>query len=344
MKKTEVTNNWGVIGHESVIHFLQRSFLHQRVSHAYLFFGPPHVGKETLARATAAVLLCHRPVGADPCGDCPSCLGIAAGTHPDMVTLSRPLDEKTGRLKKNISVEQIRELRERLSQSTFGGRWKVAIITDADSVSAEAANALLKLLEEPTARTTIIVLAQAPDAVPATIRSRCQCLPCGEVPRATLLAALRARGISHAMADELSAVAGGCPGISLTYATHPTAYQDYQAEARQLLALATRGPGERLQLINALHQELSDDERPTDAWTERLWIWTGVLRDALLLTTATPELNNLWLKNDPQLATLYQRGTVALTHSVAAAYRCHEQLQRNANVQLVMEDFCLALP
>jgi len=344
MKKTDFTGNWGVIGHEPVIHFLQQSFLHQHISHAYLFFGPPHVGKETLANALAALLFCEHPEGTEPCGVCSSCTAVAASTHPDKLTLTRLLDEKSGRPKKNISIEQVRELKERLAQSAFAGGWKVAIITAADTLSEEASNALLKLLEEPTAKTTLILLANQPDAVPTTIRSRCQLLPCAGVSRQTIGAALRARGITHEQSDELAAVADGCPGVALQYAANPASYAAYQAEARQLLDLTTRRAGERLQLIAELNQLLEDEDRPADRWAERLWIWTAVLRDALLLKTgAVDSMSNLWLKNDPRLATLYQQGIPVLVRSVHAAYQCQERLRQNANVQLTIEDFCLSL-
>lgn len=334
-----------MIGHEPVIHFLQQSFLHQHVSHAYLFFGSPHVGKETLANALAALLFCEHPKGTELCGTCPSCTAIAAGVHPDKLTLTRLLDAKTGRPKKNITIEQVRELKERLAQSAFAGGWKVAIITDADTLSEEASNALLKLLEEPTAKTTLILLANQPDAVPTTIRSRCQLLPCTGVSRQTIAAALRQCGLDHGLSDELAAVAEGCPGIALQYATDPAIYAAYQAEARQLLDLAARRAGERLQLIAELNQLLEDDDRPADHWAARLWLWTTVLRDALLLKAGVVDsVSNLWLKNDPRLATLYQQDTTVLVHSVHMAYQCQERLKQNANVQLTMEDFCLSLP
>lgn len=346
MKKTDFSSNWGVIGHEAVIHFLQQSFLHQHVSHAYLLVGPPQVGKERIAQGLTAVLLCQQPVEAEACGACTSCTALAAGVHPDVMTITRLIDAKTGQPKKNISIDQVRQLKERLAQSTFSsGRWKVAIVTDADTLSEEASNALLKVLEEPTAHTTLMLLANQPDAVPTTIRSRCQCLPCTEVPRQTLVAVLRQRGIDHSLSQELAAVAGGCPGVALKYLADPAAYAAYQVEARLLLELVQRRAGERLQFVAELHHNLADDDRPADRWAERLWVWTGVLRDALLLALGVADgQRNDWLKNDPRLATLYQPGISAITPCLQAAYRCQARLRQNANVQLTLEDFALSLP
>jgi DNA polymerase-3 subunit delta' len=138
-----------------------------RMPHALLVHEAPGTGGEWLAAWTAALVLCAARATA-PCGQCTSCRRVAALQHPDVSWL-RPQDDS-----RQIRVEQVRELCAELSLTSHGGGYKLGIITPADALNRFAANALLKTLEEPPARTLLILVATEPSRLPPTVLSRCE--------------------------------------------------------------------------------------------------------------------------------------------------------------------------
>lgn len=138
-----------------------------RVAHALLIHGSPGVGAVWLARWAAALVLCE-DLAAAPCGICRSCQRIEMRQHPDYYFIE-PIEES-----KEIRIPQVRELLTDLALTSHGNGWKVAVLSPADRLNRNAANAMLKTLEEPTPRTALILVAAQPSRLPATLRSRCQ--------------------------------------------------------------------------------------------------------------------------------------------------------------------------
>jgi DNA polymerase-3 subunit delta' len=137
-----------------------------RPAGSYLFHGPRSVGKATAAMETARRLVCEN-TGQDAAGTCPACRQLAAGTYPDLELL-KP-ESKT-----SITIEQVRLLIEHLSRRPYyQGKTRIAIVDDAHRLTLDAANALLKIIEEPPDHTIFILVAEQPEALLATIRSRC---------------------------------------------------------------------------------------------------------------------------------------------------------------------------
>lgn len=169
----------GIEGHDDVVEQFRRAIARGRLASSFLFAGPPGVGKRTFALKLAQAMLCQsRPEEElDPCGACPSCTQVAAGTHPDLVAVGKPEGKAT------IPVELLIGDREHRRQEglchdislkpNMGGR-KIAVIDDADYLNAEGANALLKTLEEPPPRSVLILIGTTPAKQLPTIRSRCQ--------------------------------------------------------------------------------------------------------------------------------------------------------------------------
>ena len=143
-----------ILGHDSVLDRFRRSIRAGRLASTFLFVGPPGIGKKLFALQLAQGLLCERrPEEAlDPCGECPSCAQVLAGTHPDVVVVKKPTDKNFIPLELLIGDKEHR-MREGLchdiSLKPYSGRRKVAVIDDADYLNQEGANALLKTLEEP---------------------------------------------------------------------------------------------------------------------------------------------------------------------------------------------------
>lgn len=157
----------------------------ERLGHALLLAGPRGVGKGHFAHGLAGYLLCE---GAQkPCGECRSCVQLAAGVHPNLLRLA-PAEDK-----RDIAIDDIRALLERVTLSSHYGQAKVVIVEPADALNASGVNALLKTIEEPPPRTHVLFVAERWCALPPTLRSRCQILRFAPPPAPQALAWLKAQ-------------------------------------------------------------------------------------------------------------------------------------------------------
>jgi len=185
----------------------------ERLPHALLVTGRPGVGKLALARQLAGMLLCgDRAPDGSPCGRCPACLQLAAGTHPDFQQVT-PDEDATA-----IKVDQVRALSEALSLCAHGQGFKVAIVSPADMLNINAANSLLKTLEEPSDNTVLVLVSDRPARLPATIRSRCQRVRIKVPERAEALDWLSGQLPDATQAETSLRLAGGAPLVALTLA------------------------------------------------------------------------------------------------------------------------------
>jgi DNA polymerase III subunit delta' len=190
-----------VFGHQKQIAILKSSLERDRVPHAYLFFGMPGIGKRTTAEIFARALNCERGI-ADACDECPSCRKMEHGNHPDVFFV-----RADGQF---IRIKDIRNMQEQTRFRPFAGGRRIFILVDADKMNAEAANALLKTLEEPSHATTLILLSSRPHSLPLTILSRCQHLRFNPLPPETVASFLRSRlSVSEEDAMLLAASSGG---------------------------------------------------------------------------------------------------------------------------------------
>lgn len=169
----------GIQGHDEVAAQFQVSLQRGRLGSTFLFVGAPGIGKRMFAIRLAQTLLCDRspPVDFAPCGACPDCQQVLAGTHPDLEQLAKPADKRFIPLDLLIGDKQHR-MREglcaRMSLRPARGRRKIAILDDADDLSIDGANCMLKTLEEPPSGSLLILIGTSPQRQLPTIRSRCQ--------------------------------------------------------------------------------------------------------------------------------------------------------------------------
>lgn len=191
---------------ESVKRALVAAVQSRALPHAYLFLGPAGVGKRATALAVAKALYCVAQEG-DSCDRCGTCQRIDRYLHPD-VHLVEPQGQA-------IKIDQVRQLQAELALQTYEGGTKVAILDDAGKLTKEAANSLLKILEEPPARTLFMLLCQTLADLPATVLSRAQILRFGTLPHAQVVALLRQQGYSQAAAELAASLSGGRPGKAL---------------------------------------------------------------------------------------------------------------------------------
>jgi len=186
-----------------------------RLHHALLFAGAAGYGKRALADALATAALCtERNADGSACGHCRSCLLVAAGSHPDLVRVSFEPRESDGKLRSEIIVDQMRALGARLAMASQFGGLQIAIIDPADAMNPNAANALLKTLEEPASSTIIMLVADDPSRLPATIRSRCRRVDFDMPTRDEALAWLRAKAVAADVAASTLEASFGNPGLA----------------------------------------------------------------------------------------------------------------------------------
>lgn len=152
------------IGNPQIVKLFQ-NLPKEELNHAYLFCGKKGLGKFTLAQKLALSLQCKQGKILEPCGNCPDCLQIEKGSHSHTIILSG--EDK-------ISIEAIRQIQRKINLKSTNNQLKVTIIDDAERLTPEASNCLLKTLEEPPASSLFILVSSKPELLPATIRSRCQ--------------------------------------------------------------------------------------------------------------------------------------------------------------------------
>ena len=195
-----------IIGQPKAVQFLSRALSGNRLAHGYLFTGPDGVGKRTTAAALAGALLCEMPYEEEPCGRCKGCLKFLSGNHPDYLVI-RP-DGAT------IKIDQIRALKKDLRFPPFEAGMRIVCIEDVQTMRREAANSLLKILEEPPPDNLLLLIASESQALLPTILSRCQVIPFTPLTLEQAGMVIRCNDpvLTPEDAHALAVVTGGCPG------------------------------------------------------------------------------------------------------------------------------------
>jgi len=254
-----------IIGHARAVARLRAMLAGGSAPHALVIHGPRRAGKGALASALASALLAVED----------------AAKHPDFRLVERPRDEKTGKLKKSIPIDAVRALTEHLRMSSFLGGAKVAVIDGADALSEEAANALLKALEEPAPHAHVILCAEEAQRLPRTIVSRCASIELRRVPDAEISEALAARGLPAPDAARAAFRADGRPGAALALLEGPGMVDWYETEERRWNALRSAPIHKRFSLLSELAPPRADREETVLRIRDVLDAWQGFLRREL---------------------------------------------------------------
>jgi DNA polymerase-3 subunit delta' len=269
---------WQVIGQDKVLSLLDYGLKTDAIAHAYLLVGPRHVGKRTLAIDLAQALNCDGPQ--PPCGQCRSCQRIWEGKHADVTTVG--LDSRT-----EIGIDDIRGLQRSANLPPYEGKCKVFVIDEAEYLSTEAANALLKILEEPPPMVVWLLLAAEEERLLPTIISRCQRLELKRVPSERVQEVLiSSYNVDADKAKLLTQLCHGRLGWALSALADCDMLEQRSQRMHGLASLLTAGTEQRFAYAQEVASQFTQDRKAAAEITE---IWVDWWRDLMLIKGGCPE-------------------------------------------------------
>ena len=302
-----------IIGHDKIQDFFAKVIDNGGLSHAYCFVGLEMLGKKTLAENLAAKLLEKE----------------TPQVSPDFTAVDQLFDEKTEKTKKNITVAQIRDLREFLARSSYSGGYKVAIINGAEKMNSEASNALLKTLEEPTKKTILFLITTDEKRLPETIRSRCQMIYFSPVD--TKLIAKYLESLNKEDTEEMSRLSLGMPGRAVRWAKDTDQYEWYKQEVLRFDSLFDKNFHEKIKTVEDLFGDKTDHIAARKNLIDVLRIWEILVRDSCLKDRSIHKIK----------ASLDKISATSLYNSICEA---REMLLQNIHPRLIIENILLKLP
>jgi DNA polymerase-3 subunit delta' len=316
-----------IIGHEKQSENLRLSLLNGRLHHAYLFIGPDGIGKRTLGLAMAQAIHCSE-LENDFCGGCGACRAIQAGNHAD-VRIVEPISNK-----KDISIQQVRELEKTLSLRSFSGRQKVAIIDPATLMNWAAQNALLKTLEEPPQGCVLILIAANIGGLLPTVRSRAFALSFGPLPRQLIVDFLIRKGKTREQAEFLAALAMG----SLGTVSKIDKEKMIEKRLEWMKTLVSLRAGDYRAALNAA-EALAGNREETLKFLEWAGLWYRDLLSFRIAHTPNQVVNiDMLAQIEEQSVAMEEDDLFSLLSKTDEA---SQLIQRNLNRRMVLEDLLL---
>jgi DNA polymerase-3 subunit delta' len=327
-----MTTNWNLIGHQWAVDMLRQHVARHETRHAYLFAGPSGLGRRTLALRFAQALNCAQPISSgEPCGTCRDCKQTEAMQHPDLAIVQA--DAEGGTLK----VDQVRAVQHAFSLKPYQGKFRVALFLRFQEANANAANALLKTLEEAPAHAVLILTADSPDGLLPTIVSRCEVLRLRPSDLDTVVAFLKKHGAQEEQARLIAHISGGKPGYAWRL------LQDEKllnARLERLDDLGSLLPASRVAKF-AYADKLSKDK---DAMRQTILLWLSYWRD-VLRQTAKADLPLANIDRAAEIEALAARLDLGTARRVVSDLeRALTRLEHNVNPRLLAEVMLLDWP
>lgn len=308
-----------IVGHKNILEFLSRSLNSDKLAHAYLFYGPPNVGKKTVAVNFVIDLLTKdsQPAEKIQIED-----QINKKIHPDIYFVEKEAE------KKNIGIEQIRQLQTTLHLRPFSNSYKIAIINRAEEMSESAANSFLKILEEPPQKSIIILLVNNLKILPKTIASRCQLIKFNPVSEQEIKKFLiKAKKISAPKAGFFAKLSFGRPGLAIKFLNEPDQINEDKRKLTDFLKILRSGLREKINFA----EQYSDDAP--------FLIWQIALRDLILIKNNLEPVNSDFITSLKPLAEQYSEQQIY--QALKLLKRTKKIIEFNVNKKLALENLLI---
>jgi DNA polymerase-3 subunit delta' len=329
---------WQTIGQPEALALLQHSLQTGSLAHAYLFVGAPYIGKMTLALDLARALNCQE--NEPPCGECQPCKRITDGKHADIriISLNSTKDFGDTKARVEISIDDIRELQHDASLPPFEGKHKVFIIDGAEYLSTEAANCLLKTIEEPPPQVIILLLTMEEQRLLPTVVSRCQRIELKPLPGNEIEKMLiESYGIDRDKAGLIARLSHGCFGWALNVSIDDSYLTQRNQRLTEMFSLLTAGWEERFNYA----AKLANDRKSAE---EIIKLWLVWWRDVMLTKCGCKQA----VTNIDYMPVLEQWDEVLSLPDVRdfidSLQKSLNQIALNANLRLVFEILMLNIP
>ena len=329
-----------IVGNDSSISIINSSARSNSIPHAYLFEGPTHVGKMTAAKELAMFLNCNSTVEA--CSNCVQCKRIMNGTHADVEFIGLSDNNISSSNQGVVTIEQIRNIQKKIALSPFEGKYRVIIIAEAENLTLEASNCLLKTLEDPPEGVVIVLLTVNSSNLLSTVVSRCLLVQFKPVNTNLIKSYLVDNySVSEKEAFELSRLSKGSPGWAINGICN-TEVRDRFNKIVEKIDATIKGDLElRFEYADDIAQMFRKEKKLVK---DELHFWLNYWRDILLIKVGASEL----VIHNSRLETfnfLSSQMTVDIIFSVIKKLlETLDLLDRNINPNLAIEQFVISLP
>ncbi len=328
-------NFWPQVGQEKVVAYWQKVLRKGKIAPVYLLSGPAYTGKKDLALSFAQALVCPEGKKGYACGKCSFCQMFFQGNYPDFWEIKR----EEG--KKEISVQQIREAKEKVSKSSLEGGYKILFFPEAQYLNLAAFNALLKVLEEPPEKTVFLLLTTSLAEIPLTIRSRAQIMHFNPLSAARLekiLAVCQEKGNEL---KEKVALAQGRPLLAYRYQNNPHFFQEEKKIFYSFLELFSQPLSQKFVFVEKSFSSAKSFLEKRALAKQMLARWRIIIRDLLLAKINSSQLISCVFAKD-EINKIQEKYTLDnLIQWLDYLNQAEKYLNKNTNPQLVLENLIL---
>lgn len=332
--------DWHTIGNEKATGALRRALDGDRLPHAILIAGPEHVGKMALAVDLASALNCAGDE--KPCGDCAGCSRMRRGLHTDVHVVGLQEAAGGGRSRTLIGVDQVRDVQREAALAPFEGGCRVIIFDGAELLSEEAANSLLKTLEEPPPGVYLLLLTAKPEALLPTVVSRCQLVDLKPVPPDVIAQHLvESRGMDEDTAGRAARLSGGRPGWAIRAVEEPELLEAVEEKVDVVEEVVKGSMETRFDHAARLG---SATDRDRESGRRELEVWLAWWRDVMLVKEGTPQLAANLSRMDSLKSVAGTLSRQQIADAIQAIRRTRRLIARNVNSRLALEVMMLDLP